>query len=178
VENQSGFGEETEMNVSKAVELAFAEAIRDNAEMGEGVTVRAWQSLESDGSWKKYPDRAFPMVDVRCSPPRTSEMQGGREVECAILIGTKTDDDKSHAFVSQMYDEIQKVCDDLFADFRRADETSEPLKTWLATVEDNVESGGFGFGGFTFGEGLSPMDDGGVNMIGITMVVHYSKTGF
>ncbi len=166
------------MNVSKAIELAFAEAIRENAEIGEGVTVRAWQSLEADGSWKENPDRAFPMVDIRCSPPRMDDSQTTLQVECAILMGTKTDDDKSHAFVSQMYDAIQKVCDDLFSDFRQADENSEPLKTWLATVAANVESGAFGFGGFTFGEGMAPMDDGGVNMIGITMVVHYSKTGF
>jgi len=166
------------MNVPKAIELAFAEAIRENAEMGEGVVIRAWQSLEADGSWAENPDRYFPCVDIRCGPPKTDENQSTLQVACAILMATKTDKDKSHAFISNMYDTIQKVCDDLFGAFRQASETTEPLQTWLATVQDNVASGAFYFGGFTFGDGLAPSDDGGINLIGIEMNIHYSKTGF
>ena len=166
------------MNVPKAVELAFAESIRNNAEMGESVTIRAWQSLAADGSWTAPPDRSFPMVDVRCGPPRTDESQTTLQVECAILMGTKTDDDESHAFISNMYDAIQQVCDSLFSKFRTSALTTGPLVTWLATVAANTESGDFGFGGYTFGEGLPPTDDGGINMIGITMIVHYSNANF
>ena len=38
------------MNTTKAIELAMAETLRKYAQMGEDVTIRAWQSLEADGS--------------------------------------------------------------------------------------------------------------------------------
>ena len=166
------------MNVSKAIELAMAETIRKFAEMGEDVTIRAWQSLEADGSWKENPDRSFPMIDVRCSPPRTDDNQSTLQVECAILFGTKTDDDKSHAFISVMYEAGQGVCDNLFSQFRSGTYDGDEIKFFLDKVDEALESDEFKFGGFTFGEGLSPADDAGINMIGITLIVHYGRSDF
>jgi len=170
------------MNVSKAIEIAMAETIRKYAEMGKGVTVRAWQSLASDGSWKENPDRTFPMIDVRCSPPKTDDNESTLAVECSVLMGTKTDDDKDHAFISAMYEAVQGVCDNLFSQFRNATGSTYTADTeiadFLASVIANVTAAGFNFGGFTFGDGLAPADDGGINMIGITMVIHYSRSDF
>jgi len=166
------------MNVSKAIELAMAETIRKFAEMGEDVTIRAWQSLEADGSWKENPDRSFPMIDVRCSPPRTDDNQSTLQVECAILFGTKTDDDKSHAFISAMYEAGQGVCDNLFSQFRSGTYDGDEIKFFLDKIDEETESDVFKFGGFTFGEGLSPTDDAGINMIGITLIVHYGRSDF
>ena len=166
------------MNVPKAIELAIAEIIREYAEIGEGVTIRVWQSLASDGSWAENPDRTFPMIDVRCSPPLTDDNQSTRSVECAILMGTNTDDDKDHAFISAMYEAVQEVMDDLFAVFRSGTLTTEPFNTFQARVVTEVGATPFSFGGLTFGEGLAPADDGGINMIGITIVVHYSRSDF
>jgi hypothetical protein len=166
------------MNVPKAIELAMAEMIRNEAEMGEGVVIRAWQSLAADGSWKENPDRYFPMVDVRCSPPRTDDNQATLNVECSILMGTKTDDDKNHEFISGMFDAIQEVCDTLFSQFKNGQTTTDPLKTFLADVIAETTADKFQFGGFTFGEGLSPTDEGGVNMIGISMIVHYGRSDY
>lgn len=166
------------MNVPKAIELAMAETIRANAEMGENVTIRAWQSLASDGSWKKNPDRSFPMIDVRCSPPQTDDNQSTLRVQCSILMGTKTDDDKSHAFVSDMYEAVQKVCDDMFKVFRSGTLTTEPFNTFQARVVTEAGADNFQFGGLTFGEGLAPADDDGINMIGITLIVHYGRSDF
>ncbi|MFA5423472.1 MAG: hypothetical protein WC374_06395 [Phycisphaerae bacterium] len=170
------------MNTTKAIELAMAETIREYAEIGEDVTVRAWQSLESDGSWKENPDRTFPMIDVRCSPPKTDDNESTLAVECAILLGTKTDDDKSHAIIADMYAAVQGVCDNLFSQFRTTTGSTYTVDTeiydFLTSVVANTSATAFQFGGFTFGDGLAPADDGGINMIGITMVIHYSRSDF
>lgn len=159
----------------------MAETIRKYAEMGEDVTIRAWQSLASDGSWLENPDRVFPMIDVRCGPPKTDDNQSTLQVECSILMGTKTDDDKSHAFVSDMYEAVQGVCDKLFSQFRSettATYTGAEISYFLDRVETEAGSDYFEFGGLTFGDGLSPADDGGINMIGITMVIHFGRSDF
>jgi hypothetical protein len=93
-------------------------------------------------------------------------------------MGTKTDDDKDHAFISGMYEAVQGVCDSLFSVFRSGTLTTEPFSTFQARVVAEVGSTAFRFGGLTFGEGLAPADDGGINMIGITLVVHYSRSDF
>ena len=166
------------MNTTKAIELAMAETIRTYAEMGENVTIRAWRSLASDGSWKENPDRKFPMIDVRCSTPATDDNESTRQVQCAILMGTKTDDDKSHAFISSMEEAVQGVCDTMFAQFRTGVFTGEELAYFLARVVAETSTDAFQFGGLTFGDGLAPADDNGINMIGITMIVHYGRSDF
>ena len=166
------------MNTTKAIELAFAETIRKYARVGEAVTIRAWRSLEADGSWKENPDRKFPMIDVRCSTPRTDDNESTRQVECAILMGTITDDDKNHKFISNMEEAVQGVCDTLFSQFRSGVFTGEEIAYFLAKIVDDTSTTAFQFGGFTFGDGLAPSDDGGINMIGIMMVVHYGRSDF
>jgi len=166
------------MNTTKAIELALAETIREYAEMGESVTIRAWQSLASDGSWKENPDRSFPMIDVRCAPPKADDNQSTLQSEGAILIGTKTDDDKDHAFISAMYEAVQGVCDTLFSQFRSGVLTGDEIAFFLASVVANTSADAFQFGGFTFGDGLAPADDGGINTIGITLIVHYGRSDF
>ena len=166
------------MNMAKAIELAMAETIRKYAQMGEDVTFRAWRSLEADGSWKENPDRKFPMIDVRCSVPKTDDNESTRQVECAILMGTNADDDKSHAFISNMEDAVQGVCDTLFLQFRSGVFTGDEIAYFLARVVAETSADAFQFGGLTFGDGLAPADDGGINMIGITLIVHYGRSDF
>jgi len=166
------------MNTTKAIELAMAETLRKYAQMGAAVTIRAWQSLEADGSWKENPDRKFPLIDVRCSPPGHDDNESTLQVQCAILMGTKTDDDPSHAFISSMYEAVQGVCDTLFAQYKTRVFTGEELAYFLARVVAETSTDAFQFGGLTFGDGLAPADDNGINMIGITMIVHYGRSDF
>ena len=166
------------MNTTKAIELAMAETLRKYAQMGAAVTIRAWQSLEADGSWKENPDRKFPLIDVRCSPPEHDDNESTLQVQCAILMGTKTDDDLSHAFISSMYEAVQGVCDTLFAQYKTRVFTGEELAYFLARVVAETSTDAFQFGGLTFGDGLAPADDDGTNMIGITMIVHYGRSDF
>ena len=166
------------MNVPKAIELAMAKIIRQYAEIGEGVTIRAWQSLAADGSWDEEKDRTFPLIDIRCGPPQTDENQSTLMVDCSVVMATNADDDKSHAFISDMYEAVQDVCDSLFSKFRSGDESESPLSDFLALVTEETAAGAFGFGGLTFGQGLPPADDAGANIIGITLNVHYSRADF
>jgi len=166
------------MKVNQAIELAMAETIRAYAQMGANVTIRAWRSLEADGSWKENPDRKFPMIDVRCSTPGHDDNESTLQVQCAILMGTNTDDDKSHAFISGMEDAVQGVCDTLFAQYKTGVFTGTELAYFLARVVAETSTDAFQFGGLTFGDGLAPADDSGINTIGITMIVHYGRSDF
>ena len=166
------------MNMSQALELAWAETMRKYAQMGEDVTIRAWQSLAADGSWKATPDRKFPMLDIRCSPPRTDDNESTQQVDCALLMGTNTDTDKDHSFISGMYEAVQGVCDTIFSQYRSGGFTGDEIAYFLARVVAETSSDAFQFGGLTFGDGLAPADDGGINMIGIMMIVHYGRSDF
>lgn len=155
----------------------MVETIRAYCEVGAGVTIRAWQSLVSDGSWKTAPDRAFPMVDVRCTPPRTDDNQATLAVECAVLMGTKTDDDKDHAVVSALYEAVQGLIDTLFSQFRQGT-TTGAAAFFIDKIAEYAGASAFEFGGLTFGDGFGPEDDNGINMIGVTLNVHYSRSDF
>ena len=166
------------MNIPRAIEIAVAEVIRKYAQLGEGVTIRAWQSLAVDGSWTAATDRAFPVIDVRCGPPKTDDNQATLAVECAILMGTKTDDDKDHAVISAMYEAVQGLIDTIYAQFRTGTFTGTEIAYLLARIEAESSANAFQFGGLTFGDGLAPVDDDGVNMIGITLTFHYGRSDF
>jgi hypothetical protein len=166
------------MNVAKAIELAFADLIRKQ-ELGAGVHVRAWQSLRADTTWDVTKDREFPAVDIRTAPQQF-DMDAGSTMFCetAILCGTVADDDRDHAAVSALYEAVQGACDALYADFRGG--TGTLLTAFVAAITLALGSEGvkFSFGGLTFGGSMAPYDEGGSNMLGLTMRVHFSRSDF
>jgi len=167
------------MNVSKAIEQAVSELLRDEAELGAGVTVRAWQSLAQDPNWKAEPDKAFPLIDVRCSAPAVDQAQSTLAVTCGILCATKTQDDKDHAIVSAMYGEVERVIFALFSAFRRGDDEDEVYSAFLARIIALVDNASaFSFGGFQIGEASPPSDDNGASIIGMSLIVNYSWLDF
>jgi hypothetical protein len=95
--------------------------------------------------------------------------------ECAVLCGTKTDDDKDHAVISSIYGEVQRVLDLLYSQFiGTAGEEYAAFSDALA-----AEAGdGFNLGGLSWGTPAAPYDDGGINMIGISIRVHFSRADF
>lgn len=165
------------MNAARAIELAFAEVMRAKAELGAGCVVRAWQSLASDPEWMKLAaekkDRAFPLVDIRCGSPRFDANQRTSFCEAQILCATKTDDDAGHDKIQSLYGEVQRVCDLLYAQYV-AGTDGEELAAFKARLTDELGAT-FHFGGFTWGEGMSPSDVDGANMIGIAMQTHFSR---
>lgn len=167
------------MNTPKAIEIAIGTVIREFADLPQGVTIRTWQDLTSDATWDAAKDRTFPLIDIRCSPPKTDETQATLAADCAILIGTMASDDKSHAVISQIYEETQAVLDRLFSQFRRnVSEDENELGRFLGLMEENTDEGAFQFGGFTFSGSLTAYEDGNANMMGITLTVHYGRADF
>lgn len=163
------------MNVPKAFEIALAKTIREYAEIGEGVTIRAWQALRTDAYWNEDTDRQFPMIDIRCSPPMPDEVQATLVCECGVLMGTNADDDRDHAGISQLYEAVHGLLDTLFSQFRQSE--SEELAYFMAEIEAALDME-FDLGGFTFGQGLAPNDEGGINMIGTTFRLHYHNAAY
>lgn len=168
------------MNVARAIEMAFADVFRSYAGLGKSCVVRAWQSLPSDPAWMALSvegkDRAFPLVDVRCGSPRFDANQRTMYSETQILCATKTDDDKNHAQIQSLYGEIQRVCDLLYAQDISGTAGAE-LSRFKAVLTSELGAA-FHFGGFTWGEGMSPSDVDGANMIGIAVQTHFSRSDF
>lgn len=164
------------MNVPKAIEIAIATLLREFGNLPDGVTIRAWQTLPHDKTWKADTDRTFPMIDVRCSPATTDDNQATLQAGCAVLCGTKADDDRAHELVSVIYEAAQGVLDRLFSQFRTS--SGSELSRFLALMQANAGANAFQFGGFTFGDAMAPFDQSGVNMIGTTLTVHYGRSDF
>lgn len=165
------------MNTPKAIELALSRVIRAYATLGTGTIVRPWQSLREDPSWDEDQDRAFPLVDIRCSPPVTDDNECNCAAEVSILVGTMADDDKDHAAISALYGAVQECIDSLFSQYRAGTDGDE-LTMFKEQMSAETESTAFAFGGFTWGTMLAPYDDRGANMIGITLTVHYARSDF
>jgi len=164
------------MNVPKAIELAMATLLREFGHLPAGVGIRVWQTMAADATWNAAKDREFPLIDVRCSPPKTDDNQATLAVDCSVLAGTLAADDKDHALISVIYEEIQNVLDLLFSQFRA--QSGDALARFNAIMAVHVEDGRFQFGGFTFGDALSPFERDGANMIGTTLTVHYGRSDF
>lgn len=164
------------MNVARAVEIAVAGVLRQFAQLGAGVTVRAWQSLPTDGSWTKESDRRFPLVDVRCSPPKTDENERTFYVECSVLCATKVDDDRNHAFVSEMYGEVQRVLDAMFSQYWNT--AGDELNAFNAALTGELGTNFNGAQGLTWGDGVAPYLEQGANVIGVAVRVHYSRKDY
>jgi len=166
------------MNVAKAIELAAARVLRTYATLGAGTSVRAWQSIPVDGSWDKDQDRTLPMIDVRCSPPSTGEAQSIMTADMLLLCRTKTDDDRDHAFISAMYGAVQGVCDSMFSQFRLGTDGDELTAFKAALSSELGDTFNTASIGLTWGDSATPYEDGSENVIGIGMIIHYSRTDF
>lgn len=165
------------MNVPKSFEQALATVIREHGDLPPGVTIRAWQTLDHDATWDPEKDRTFPMIEIRSSPARTDDNQATLSCEAAILIGTMADDDKDHADISLIFDKVQSVVDSLYAQFRAQVNGTEKDR-FDAVMAANLSAALYSFGGFTLGDGLAPYDDKGANIIGLSLVLHYSRDDF
>lgn len=163
------------MNTAAAIEIAVAAVLRQYAELSAGTAVRAWQSLRMDSGWNEEKDRTFPLVDVRCTPPAFDDNERTMYCECAVLCGTKTDDDKDHAIVSSIYGEVQRVLDAVYSQFINT--PGNEYNAFTSTVGVILDDG-INLGGLSWGTPLAPYDDGGVNMIGVSIRVHFSRSDF
>ena len=160
------------MNTPKAIELALTAMIRKYAEIGGGTLVRPWQSLDIEGAFDPASDRVFPCIDVRYAPPMTQDADGQATFVCSgsATIMTKAQDDITHQQCSSIYAAVFEVLQSI----HRAMFGFTAADYWTEFTAAVVENGGDSPGGVTFGTPTAPMDDAGLNAIGIGFDVHYS----
>jgi len=177
------------MNAAKAIEQAMVAVLRQFAELGK-VELRAWQTVQESAVGSDY-DRHYPCVDVRCSPPTTDD--NGVTLKSTIFLQcvTQVDYDKNHARASAIYGAVQGVCDDLYKQALRDTtgvsgdgEGANEIGVFDAAIASNISAQDpdstdtMTRGGFKFAEGIGPQDEDGLNVIGISLVCHYSRSDF
>jgi len=164
------------MNPPKIIEQALATIIRNRGQIGAGVAIRCWQSLRFGGGWDAEKDFTLPLIDIRCGPPSSDEVERTSTVEASVICATKADDDRDHAQIAALYEATQGVLDDLYAQTFASgstpvyDEFDAALTAGLGT--------GFHLGGIAFTDGLRPGEENGANVIGIGLRVSYSRADF
>jgi len=160
------------VNVSKAIEIAVASSIRENAELGAKTIVRPWQSLNEDWAFDKTDDRSFPCVDIRFGAPRFDENQVTLVCPGVISCFTMAEDDVNHQDVSALFEAVFSVALSIFRD--AIGETSAGLYNEMkASIETDTESA-VHIGGISLEDGDPPGEDNGLNVIGIGFAVHFS----
>jgi len=165
------------MNNAKAIELSIAETMRNYAEVGGDVTVRAWQSMNFDGKWDEDTDRTYPALDIRTSPQQSDDTQQTMFCDTTIICATQMDDDKSHQIVSDMYEAVDSLIDKLFKQF--IDGAGGKELTYLnARIEEHASTKIDTPVSLTWGDPLSPFEDQGLNMIGIGLRIHYGRSDY
>lgn len=167
------------MNIPAAHEQALAAVIRKYAALGKDVQVRPWQALAADGTVGDAGLRKFPLVDIRAAPPAVDENQRTGRCQITVICATQDGDDPNHAIISAMFDAVQQTLDKLFAQWITRTPGAE-YNTFVDAIADLLKDSGYTFslGGLTFGDGLSPRNENGINMIGNTLIVHYGRSDF
>ena len=169
------------MNIPKLFEGAIAAAITENAGLATDLLrIRTWQAIDADGRWSPAIDRKPPLLDIRAKPPSTSEEDGATMVcQVALLIGTHAEDDPTHATNALFYSAVQDVLDNLYAQFRAGTAGAE-RNSFDAYISNNPASDSITLyiGGFSHGDGMDPFDDSGLNFIGMTFNIHYSRSDY
>jgi hypothetical protein len=95
-----------------------------------------------------------------------------------MQISTLASDDKTHKNVSVYYATAQQVIDNLYAQYRNTEGAElNAFNTYLSDKEPVVDDL-IVIGGFSHGDGLSPFEEDGVNVIGVTLIVHYSRADY
>lgn len=163
------------MNVSAAFEYALGQTLRSYAEIGGDTTVRVWQNLRADSSWRDSAegDKALPCIDIRCTPPQRDDNQVGLTVTATVEIRTKAEDDRDHSEISGIFDAVQEHLDDLFDQIKDADPGDEYgafLEIMTAELGETIN-----IGGFTFGDSSAPYEDDGQLVIAVAFVLHYAR---
>lgn len=162
------------MNAAKAIETAVCEVLRKCAEMGT-VELRAWQSLPESIGASDY-KRKFPCVDVRASPQAADDNAETLTSLVTILCATQTDDDRTHAKASDIYDAVQGAIDRLVAQQHAGTAGTDTNEIGVFGTSLTASMATVTLGGFTFADGYGPTDDDGLNVIGFSFTVHFSRS--
>lgn len=164
------------MNLPETIERTVAGVLKSGA-IGAATVVRCWHCLRDDYKWTPDADLTYPCIDVRCGPPKTDDNQSTLTCSVAITLCTKTADDQDHAAINMIETEAQAALDAVYADYRKNRGSGTGA---FAVFAQEIESAGTGLhvGGISYGDVLAPYDDDGVNVVGLSLVVHYSRNDF
>ena len=162
------------MNAPRTIEAAIADIIREYA-VGPSTVIRCWHVLRNDHRWVAETDRTFPCIDIRCAAPSPGDTPSTLRCEVSILVATKTEDDRDHAQIDANEEAVQTALDTLFSQSRRG--RGGALWTALTTAF-NADCTPAVIGGLQFGQSTAPYDDEGRNVVGMQLVVHYSRPDF
>ena len=168
------------MTDAKAIELALAETIRKYAEFGSETTIRAWHNMNFDGGLDSNPengDRNFPLLDIRTTPHSTDDSQSTCFVDATLICATIIDDDRDHQVISAMYEAVQTLADKLFSQFRTGTD-GEEITYFNGMIDTHTDNRIATFASMTINDPLPPYEEGGVNMIGFGIRMHYGRTDF
>ncbi|MCK9326657.1 MAG: hypothetical protein M0P69_14295 [Bacteroidales bacterium] len=164
------------MNDAKSIELAFAQTIRQFAQIGSETKMRVFQSMDFEGDLDTSQGRSFPVLSVSASPPQSEDNQSTMFCDISLICATKVDDDRNHSYLSDMYGEVQKLMNKIYSQFRYGDgEEYCFLNDRIvehSTAEINTPVS------LTWGDSLAPAEDQGLNVIGIGVRVHYGRSDF
>jgi hypothetical protein len=163
------------MNIPLAIENAVANLIRGQS-IGPATVVRCWHNLRADQKWSTDADRVLPCIDVRCSAPKTDDNQITLSASCAIQIMTNAEDDQDHAAINAYEEAVQHALDTLYAQWRAPGQSGAVYQAFRTSIE--TDCSGALVGGLEFGDPLPPFDDGGINSVGVTLIVHFSRNDF
>ena len=164
------------MNVALAYETALATVIRQFADIGGDTHIRVWRNLRFDNRWKADEDRHIPCVDIRAGMPQTDDEQHTLQIEGQVQVYTNSADDLAHTQIGAIEESIQDVLDKLF--FGSLCEIGNDESTLFLQTLSELTGENFNFGGLTFGNGITPMDEAGFNALGFSLVLHYSRSDF
>jgi hypothetical protein len=164
------------MNVALAYETALGTVIRQYADIGGDTHIRVWRNLRFDHRWKEDEDRHMPCVDIRAGIAEPGEDQHTLRLEGQVQCYTNTADDQSHSVISGIEEAVHGVLNKLFYGALSGVGNDE-LTLFDATMTELCGSD-YQFGGFTFGNGIMPMDESGFNAVGFSLVLHYQRSDY
>lgn len=160
------------MNISAAIELALADVIRNSAEGVPGTVIRAWRTLSEEQALAEGP-RKFPMISISASTKGYDENQATNFCDVVILCGTFNEDDKNHANCAALAEQTETGLDALFDQFM--DNSPGDAYNLFTSRMAADYTGTFNLGGFSWTGNEPPYEDGGINLIGMSFRVHFSR---
>jgi hypothetical protein len=165
------------MNEAKAIESAMARMIRQHADIGEGVSIRAYMSLSEDAvTDMTHPDgdRATRIIDLRCSLPSYDGGQHAYAVECQISMQTQADDDRDHSALGVIVDGVSAL---ITAMHREQFKAERPLETEFVGMVLADAGKGVVYGGMVLPEGQpTPQTDGNYNTTGFIVSFRFARS--
>lgn len=163
------------MNIPKTIESAVIDALRSYG-IGEKTLLRSWRNLRKDEKWDEENDKSFPCIMVVSSPPKADQNTATAcQTDVALMVYTKLADDQDHSTLNSIEQAVQECIDTLYAGHRGNDSTGL-YASFVASVESECA---VSVGGLFIGDSVPPDEDGaGHLMVGMTLVVSYSRADF